>query len=40
MENYKLIAECIQSGQLSARQVEAHLEDELFFAWYKDNYGN
>jgi len=27
MENYRLIAECIRSGQLSARQVEAHFED-------------
>jgi len=38
MENYRLIAECIRSGQLSSSQVELHFEDKLFAAWYKNNY--
>jgi hypothetical protein len=38
MREYELIAECIRSGQLSAAQVEAHMQDAHFAAWYRRAY--
>jgi len=31
---YQTLADCIRSGQLSARQVADILADEVFRAWY------
>ena len=32
--SYELLADCVRSGQLSARQVADALSDEIFRAWY------
>jgi hypothetical protein len=38
-DRYKLLAECIRSDQLSARQVQAELEaDPEFKKWYIKRY--
>jgi len=38
-EAYKLLAECIRSDQLSARQVQYEFEvDPEFKEWYFDKY--
>tara|TARA_B100000508_G_C11319872_1_gene208901 strand:- start:377 stop:526 length:150 start_codon:yes stop_codon:yes gene_type:complete len=40
-EKYQLLADCIRSDQLSARQVNDHLEsDPDFKKWYKKRYLN
>jgi hypothetical protein len=40
-EQYKLLAECIRSEQLSARQIREHLEeDPQFRKWYLKTYCN
>jgi hypothetical protein len=40
-EQYKLLADCIRSDQLSARQVYEHLEiDPQFKRWYLKTYCN
>ena len=40
-EQYKLLADCIRSDQLSARQVYEHLEiDPQFKRWYLKIYCN
>jgi hypothetical protein len=31
---YQLLADCIRSGQLSARQIAEVMRDEKFRAWY------
>ena len=33
--NYALLLECYRSGQISERQWQAHLRDEVFRAWLK-----
>ncbi len=33
--NYALLLECYRSGQISERQWQAHLLDEIFRAWLK-----
>lgn len=38
MDNYELLAQCIRSDQLSAAQVEAHMQDVDFAAWYRQRY--
>lgn len=35
---YDLIAQCIRSGQCSAAQVAAHMQDRVFAAWYAKRY--
>ena len=38
-KGYQLLAECIRSDQLSARQVVAEFEaDKEFYQWYKEKY--
>lgn len=36
--NYELIAQCIRSGQCTAQEVEAHMQDAHFAAWYRRRY--
>ena len=38
IEQYKLLAECIRSDQLSASQVQKEFEDEAFKTWSKRKY--
>ena len=41
LKNYRQLAECIRSDQLSARQVQAELEaDPEFKEWYSKRYIN
>jgi len=41
MENdFKLLAQCIRSDQLSARQVQEHLKDKAFRKYYEKHYLN
>lgn len=38
-KQYKLLAECIRSDQLSARQIQEHFEkDPAFKTWYLNKY--
>ena len=38
-KGYQMLAECIRSDQLSARQVQAELEaDPEFKEWYSNKY--
>jgi hypothetical protein len=40
-KQYKLLAECIRSDQLSARQIQEHFEeDPAFRTWYLRTYCN
>ena len=40
-KSYRLLAECIRSDQLSARQVQAELDaDPEFREWYTKRYIN
>lgn len=34
---YSLIMECYKSGQITEKQWQEHLKDELFAAWVKRN---
>lgn len=38
MEQYELLAQCIRSGQLSAKQVDDHMKDAAFADWYYRRY--
>ena len=33
--SYELLLACYQSGQISERQWQDHLKDEVFEAWFK-----
>ena len=37
-EEYYNLALCIRSGQVSARQVQEHLKDKDFYAYYMKNF--
>jgi hypothetical protein len=39
-KTYGLLAQCIRSGQLSAKQVQAALADKAFAAWYLKEFGH
>ena len=39
-DEFRLLAECIRSDQLSARQVQEHLKDEEFRRYYVTKYIN
>lgn len=36
---YELLAACIRSGQMDAREVHEALRDEVFARWYARHYG-
>lgn len=36
--NYELLAQCIQSGQLTASEIAQHFSDEVFRKWYEKRY--
>lgn len=35
MTSYQALLECYQSGQISERQWQEHLKDEVFIAWLR-----
>jgi hypothetical protein len=36
---YELLAQCIRSGQMEAREIHEAFRDELFARWYARKYG-
>jgi hypothetical protein len=38
MQTYELMAQCIRSDQMTARQVGEAFRDEMFAAWYRRRY--
>jgi len=39
INNYDLLIACILSGQVSEKQIQEHLKDEVFCAYYKKYVG-
>lgn len=37
MREYELVLDCYRSGQMSERQWQEHLKDEVFDAWLQQN---
>tara|TARA_B100001245_G_C22718647_1_gene349281 strand:+ start:340 stop:546 length:207 start_codon:yes stop_codon:yes gene_type:complete len=37
-KKYYELAQCIRSGQVSARQIVEHFEDKEFYEYYKKNF--
>jgi len=39
INNYDLLIACIRSGQVSEKQIQEHLKDEVFRAYYEKHMG-
>lgn len=37
INNYAFLLACIRSGQVSERQLQEHLKDEIFHAYFKNH---
>ena len=40
IKEYRLLAECIRSDQVSAKQIQEHLKDNEFRKYYEKHYIN